>query len=266
LDYDFRIAGENPTKAAAEAFLTGTYGGKSASQALTTNPHAWFAWAIAKDETAGEGSGGYYNHFLANGGDPLTSKGTPSDKSQPWPGHEGRPNWNDDGTYQDWNKTHTKRVGRWTGSGGYGLFQLTYASRNTAGNTADANYIMPRGWIWNWQANALAFNTEFQTKVTAGTNLYNLLLTSYPNNGAIPSAPGGNLSGLDAIIVTEYNGMSGGSHPNPGQIASWKTKSNWVLLNGTLQPSCWVPLRGGWQFLQNGEYYEQNVNAILNKH
>ncbi len=120
-DYKFRIAGENPSAATAKAFLTGTYGGPSAAQALGSNPHAWFAWAIAKDETGGEGSRGYYNHFLTNGGNPVTSKGFPSNKSQPWPGHEGRPNWNDDGT----------NTNRKTGSGGYGLFQLTYQSRNT---------------------------------------------------------------------------------------------------------------------------------------
>lgn len=42
-------------------------------------------------------------------------------------------------------------------------------------------------------------------------------------------------------------------------------QSTWILLNGALAPSCWVPVRGGWQFLQNKEQYEANVGAIIQK-
>jgi hypothetical protein len=50
-DYKFRIAGENPDPAACQNFINahcGTY---------------WYAYAIAKQETAEEGSSGYHNHF-----------------------------------------------------------------------------------------------------------------------------------------------------------------------------------------------------------
>jgi hypothetical protein len=239
-DFKFRIAGENPDPTKCKNYLTGLYGGPKASQAITSNPHAWFAWAIAKAETQGEGSSGYYNHFLNNGG-----------RNSPVAGHEGVPNWFDDGT-----KTSGKNTDRLTGSGGYGLLQLTYASRNNSSQGADANYIMPRGWIWNWQANAVGFGIEFQGKVTAGTTLYNALNNTYSSsNGSLQNQSYGNFPALDAIIVTEYNGMYGG-----------QMKGNKVPLSGYSKPqnSCWQPYNGGWRFLQNKENYAQSVNSILN--
>jgi len=259
-DYKFRIAGENPDPTTAKNYLTYLYGGPSATQALSSNPHAWFAWAIAKDETQGEGGSGYYNHFMGNGD--LQAPGTHGhwrNTGNPWPGHEGRPNWNDDGTRTS-GVTDTDRQ---TGSGGYGLFQLTYASRNSSSQTADATYIEPRNWIWNWEANAVAFGTELAGHITDGQNFATTLTTNYPHNGALPPTPDGIFSGVDSIIVTEYNGMHG------GQIVPPKNKQHkpttWILLNGVLRPSCWVPVRGGWQFLQNKEQYEANVGAIIHK-
>jgi len=194
-------------------------------------------------------SPGYYYHYIYNGDlQEMGTHGHWKNTGAPWAGHEGRPNWNDDGT-----QTSHADTTRLTGSGGYGLFQLTYAARNNRHGRSDPNYIMPRNWIWNWQANAVGFGDELQGKIAAGQKLFNALTSTYPQNGPIPNYF--NFSALDAIIVTEYNGMYGG-----------EMRHNPVPLDGYAKPqnSCWQPFNGTWRFLQNKESYAQNVNTILN--
>lgn len=242
-DYNFRIAGENPNPTNCKTYLTNVYGGPTASQAYSNNPHAWFAWAIAKDETQGEGGGHYYNHFLNNGG-------TYTNVYKALPGTEGRPNWQDDGLDSQGNEKNNSQgvpVGH-TGSGGYGLFQLTYGPTET-------NYIMPRSWIWNWQSNVVGFGIELQGKITDGQKLYNALTTTYTNSGAIPNY--GNFPALDAIVVTYYNGMYGGQMTTTNEVPVPGYSTNQVH-------SCWIPLENSWLFLQNYQSYATNVNAIIN--
>jgi len=113
-DYKFRIEGENPDPTACKAYIKYMSG------------YYWWAYAIAKHETKFDGGREYYNEFLDSG----------SKSSKQKPGKQGRPDWNNDGSKQS----------PVNGSGGYGLFQLTYAA-------GESNFIMPRNWIWNWQAN-----------------------------------------------------------------------------------------------------------------
>jgi hypothetical protein len=215
-DYKFRIAGENPDPDKAKTFINSVAG-----------TQFWYAYAIARHETYGEGGRTYYNHFLDQGG-----------KYQKVPGKEGKPNWNDD-TYKD-------KQGVWhhaSGSGGYGLFQLTYDS-------ADSRFIEPRKWIWNWRDNTRQAIAELQEKVTPSQDLYNGLQATYPASGSIPNHL--SFSGLEAIIVTCYNGMSG------GQI-------KYKLLNGhkKRQATCWDPIQGGWNFLPNRNNYVDEVNSYI---
>jgi hypothetical protein len=118
-DWKFRIAGENPDPEICKAFL----------QSL--NPTLWWTYAVAKHESKGAGGRPYYNQFLDDGAS-HDVKG----RSLRRRGLEGRPAWRDDG--MPLNNL---------GTGGYGLFQL-------ASDVTDPEFIMPRGWIWNWQENA----------------------------------------------------------------------------------------------------------------
>jgi hypothetical protein len=238
-DYQFRIAGENPVPQLCQTYISGTYGGPNPPTRSGTNPNAWqgfwFADAIAQEETGGEGQLGttagspvgnnhLYHQFLFDGG-----------RTSPVPGREGMPDWHDD-------KTNAKRK---TGSGGYGLFQLTYQSGQT-------NYIMPRDWIWNWQSNVKAIGTEWQETLTEGQNLYAGLTATYPTYGTIPNY--GHFSGLEAIVITYYNGMNG----------STRTPTIPVNGYGSQQGSCWYPAtNGSWQFRQNSNSYVQGVNGYV---
>jgi len=151
-DYYFRIAGENPTADAVTAagdcqnYINSIYDGptpnwqsvvSTGTNTPPTVPGYWFAYAIAKEETAGDGGRPWYNNFLDSGG-----------QYQAVHGKEGKPDWNNDGSSA--NPT--------TGSGGYGLFQLTF-------QPGDTNYIMPRDWIWNWQSNVQQFLPIAQQKL-----------------------------------------------------------------------------------------------------
>jgi len=153
-DFYFRIAGENPTAdpstganagaGACQDYITSLYGAPTpnwtgvvtytpGSTNAPTVPSYWFAYAIAKEETDGNGGRTWYNQFRDNGGRYNTRV----------PGKEGYPNWNDDSA---------------GGSGGYGLFQLTYQSDET-------NFIMPRDWLWNWKSNVGRFLPKIQQKL-----------------------------------------------------------------------------------------------------
>jgi hypothetical protein len=245
-DYKFRIAGENPVPQLCQNYIASIYGGPNPPTRNPSNPNAWqgfwFADAIAQEETANEGQSGsvpgtpignnhLYHQFLFDGG-----------RNNPVPGKEGTPDWHDD-------KTNTHRT---TGSGGYGLFQLTYQSGET-------NYIMPRDWIWNWQSNVNAIQAELQEKLNSSTSpynatsLYNGLTATYPAAGSIRTY--GNFSGLESIVITYYNGMYGNqitSIPVHGYAKSPRT--------------CWKPNSSGngwFPLLQNINSYVEEVNGYV---
>lgn len=237
-DYNFRIAGENSVPQLCQNNIASVYGGPNPPTRDPNNPNAWqgfwFADAIAQEETGGEGQLGttvgdpignnhLYHQFLFDGG-----------RTSAVQGKEGTPDWHDDGI----------NVYRKTGSGGYGLFQLTYQSGQT-------NYIMPRDWIWNWQSNVKAVGTEWQETLTEGQNLYNGLIATYPGSGPIP--PYEHFSGLEAIVITYYNGMNG------------KTQKPPIPVNGYAnnQGSCWYPISNSWQFRPNKNGYVDNVNGYV---
>ncbi len=209
-DYKFRTAGENPTQQSCEAFIKANNGG------------FWYADAIAREETDGEGSNGYYNHFLTSGG-----------KSSANPIKVGVPNWNNDGTYPRWK--NGVRVGRWTGSGGYGLFQLTYQAANNPNDTGDANYILHRDWIWNWQSNMAPAINKLSGKQTSATSLYNWLVSEFGSSIQSQRCPtsGDNQNAFNAyegIVIGEYNGNDGFERVTaPDQSKKW---SPWQLANG----------------------------------
>ena len=240
-DYRFRIAGENPAPTTCKAYIN------------ANNQGNWFAYAIAKEETNGEGGRNYYNQFLDNGGLAISSSGKALNKHKPWPGHEGRPNWYDDGTDGSYGDNGNV-IGRWTQTGGYGLFQVTREASNPsngangAGSDPDPDYIQPRGRFWNWQENALAGLTEIQSKRGPATALYNGLLATYQGSGPIPNHL--SFSGLDSIIITMYNGIGGGKIT---RIPVKGYKNN--------PATCWFPTTGGWEFLPNWKGYVDKVNA-----
>ncbi len=184
-DYKFRIAGENPDPAKCKTFINSVCGNN------------WFAYAIAKEETNGEGGRTSYNQFLENGGGGVT-------KTTAWPGHEGRPCWNNDSYY-------SKKKGQWIttkGSGGYGLFQLTYRETiiTSSGRTisGDANYIMPRDWIWNWQSNTNRGIVDLNGKASSATNLYNWIVANFGSSIQSQRCP---TSGNDIGIFNAYEGI-----------------------------------------------------------
>lgn len=221
-DFKFRIAGENPDAGLCRAFIATQYGTQAVPTRVPSNPNLWkgfwFAAAIAKEETIGVGSHHYYNQFSDNGGQ----------TTAPNPGHEGTPAWHDDGVPDPR-----------TGTGGYGLYQLTY-------QPGDSNYpAMPRNWIWNWQANVTAVNLEWGPDLSKAQTLYAGLTGTYP--GTILNHL--QFSGLEAIMITYYNGMYG-------------KKIKTVLVNGVLTKTCWYPNgHGTWLFLRNKQDYVDLVNT-----
>ena len=94
---------------------------------------------------------------------------------------------------------------------------------------------MPRSWIWNWQANVIAVNLEWQNDLNQANTLYSGLTSNYP--GTIPNHL--NFSGLEAIVISYYNGMAGG-------------KIKQVPINGLSTSTCWwLNGDGTWTFLPN---------------
>jgi hypothetical protein len=252
-DFYFRIAGENPpanstTGAAAgknagagacQNYIFSVYGGPTPNWTNLTftsgskpptlptvpgsNPSApsyWFAYAIAKEETANNGGRTWYNQFLDNGG--LYNN---KSNSQPAPGKEGYPNWKNDSMD--------------TGSGGYGLFQLTYEA-------TEPNFIMPRDWIWNWQSNVQQFLPIAQEKLQIAQRITNKVYTHHP----LPafSDPSTFATTQDAStfyfwessVITLYNGgfgwhFSSGSGGAPGTWSYTGIPPNYYLYSVALK-------------------------------
>ena len=219
-DFYFRIAGENPPAdqstgptagaGACQTYITTTYGGPTpdwsgvtytpgATNAPTV-PDYWFAYAISKEETDGNGGRTWYNNFLDNGGAYNTRV----------PGNEGHPNWQNDGTT-------TKPV---NGTGGYGLFQLTYEGAHGT-DPAEANFIMPRDWIWNWKSNVQQFLPIIQSKLLATQSHLNYLRVTYPPPSFVDptsqttTASATTFNYWESSAITHYNSGSGW-HLTPG--------------------------------------------------
>jgi len=212
-DFYFRIAGENPPASSADGsgacqtYITTTYGGPTPNWtglSFTTGttpptvPGYWFAYAIAKEETDGNGGRTWYNQFLDNGGAYNTRV----------PGNEGHPNWQNDGT----------TANPVNGTGGYGLFQLTYEGAHGT-HAAEANFIMPRDWIWNWQSNVQQFLPIAQSKLQATQTHLNYLHGKYPSfvdpSSLTTTADVTTFNYWESSVITHYNGGSGW-HFTPG--------------------------------------------------
>jgi hypothetical protein len=206
-DYRFRIAGENPS-------LTSTTGAGYCQDYINTvcqgpNPNwngitnsgdswqalltrgAWFGYAIAKEETFTEGGRRYYNQFFDNGG-----------QEHAVPGKEGIPDWNNDG----------KKAA--PGTGGYGLFQLTFQGGSPT--HADPDFIMPRAWLWNWQANVQQFLPAIQQKIKYThyfINYNQTQLSAVDPSGLTCTVDSTTLPFWDSSVITIYN--------VPSVIKSW---------------------------------------------
>lgn len=121
----FHILARNPDPNTSKDFIN--------EQAM---PHGmWYAYAIAKHETAASNRGARFNQFYT----------IPGRKSRDARLKVGMPVWNDDSD---------------DGSGGYGLFQLTKKTRQGP---------IPRAQIWNWQDNVRGGIAELQTKIARTT-------------------------------------------------------------------------------------------------
>jgi hypothetical protein len=221
-DYYFRIAGENPDPTVCQNYINTVYNGPTpnwqnvASTGTTTPPTVpgyWFAYAIAKEETDGDGGRTWYNNFLDNGG-----------QYHAVPGKEGKPDWNNDGSTK--NPT--------SGSGGYGLFQLTF-------QPGDANYIMPRDWIWNWQSNVQQFLPIAQQKLGYTQGYLNYIKANnasyFDPSSLTTTADTTTFNFWESSVITLNNGASvivgprghrraGAWTFNSGPPASWHYKAN----------------------------------------
>ena len=121
-------------------------------------------------------------------------------KGNAWPGHEGRPDWNNDDLG---GKSKY-------GSGGYGLFQLTFEGSHGS-QAAEANFIMPRDWIWNWQTNVQQFLPIIQSKLQLTqyyiNNATNTFGGSFTNPSSLTVARDGTTFNYwEASAITRNNG------------------------------------------------------------
>jgi hypothetical protein len=234
-DFYFRIAGENPTAdptsgaGACQTYINTTYSGPTPNwTGLTftsgttppTVPGYWFAYAISKEETDGNGGRTWYNQFLDNGGTYNTRV----------PGNEGHPNWQNDGSAA-------------SGTGGYGLFQLTYEADET-------NFIMPRDWIWNWQTNVQQFLPIVQSKLKATQSYLNYINAnnaSFTDPSALTTpADATTFNFWESSVITLYNGASPGLHGRATHyhLGAWKftpasgtTPAQWTYVPNSDPPS-----------------------------
>jgi hypothetical protein len=235
----FRIGGKNPDQSFARQFIDQAAGAQF-----------WYAYAIARHETFGRvrtnGQIRFYNQFYTDYqggpiGDASVDMGWAA-WAKGWPLYNLDRDRRSDGTrYQN-------------GPGGYGMYQLTWGPKhpNDAQGTG-ANAFIPRRMIWNWQDNANGAIAELQGKVSAATALRDGLVAAYPQWPTIPNE--GHLSGLEAIIVTFYNGTAGLPRPDRN-VNGGKPRTPWT---GETRNGAKV-----WQFHQNSQNYVRSVNAQIN--
>lgn len=140
IEYNFRIAGENPNDDICEKFI------KYQAEKKGLSDMAWCIPSIAKHESFGYGGriesyrpyvwvqdhNVIYNQFRAGGG-----------HHNRYNGREGIPLW-----------TRSESAG----AGGFGMFQVTGDIDH------DIYYAVPRKVIWNWQENVIAGLEIFEAK------------------------------------------------------------------------------------------------------
>jgi hypothetical protein len=235
----FRIGGKNPDPALARTFLD-TAGG-------TLFP---YLYAIGRHETFGRvrvnGVIRYYNQFYTD-----YKGGTIGDASVDM----GWAAWSKGWPLYNLDRGTVNGVRRQNGPGGYGMYQLTLGpKRPVATVPANQEQFITRRQIWNWQDNARGAVAELQGKRTQALTLQSGLASAYSQWPALPNE--GSLSGLDAIIVSYYNGVGG--LPLSG-----------LKVNGKRRPTCWSAESGTnsdrvWIFHQNQQRYIQSINAKIN--
>jgi len=232
----FRIGGKNPDQTLARTFLD-TAGG-------TTFP---YLYAIGRHETFGRvrvnGAIRYYNQFYTEyQGGPIGNASVDMGWAA-WA--KGWPIYNLDRGGQGAERYQN-------GPGGYGMFQLTLGPKHPVDTVPEnKEQFISRRQIWNWQDNALGVVAELQGKHTLAVELMNGLATTYPKWPALPNE--GGLSGLDAIVVTFYNGTGG----LPSRT-----------INKINKRTPWTANKSGqtltWNFHQNQQDYVQSVNLRIN--
>jgi hypothetical protein len=184
----FRIGGRNPDQEKARAFIDGSAGAPF-----------WYAYAIAKHETFGRvkenGTRRFYNQFYTKYqggpiGDDARDMGWVA-WAKSWPLY---------------NLDRGSRTGPQNGPGGYGLFQMTLGPKHPNDPVVGEDFLA-RTSIWNWQDNTRSAVAELRGKALLAQTLVQGLEATYPSSGRIPNY--GHFSGLEATVITFYNGMSG---------------------------------------------------------
>jgi hypothetical protein len=154
--FDFRIGGKNPNDTDCQTYIQ-THDIDSAGF------EHWYAYAIAKHETYGYNLRSRVPRRGQVAINPGNIFGNPTDNTLGlyfnhfWEGSPGGYRGagvalhNDDQTRDRRRLDARGRVmpgndGIPDGTGGFGLFQLTYEQ-------GEDHFYMPRGWIWNWQQN-----------------------------------------------------------------------------------------------------------------
>jgi len=211
----FRIGGQNPVdQDGVKTYID--------AQANTVAHPFWYAYMIARKESAEYVPDRYYNQFFATyvqaprAGRAPVGLGADMD----WVGWANAwPTYN----YDRWH-------GHQNGPGGYGMFQLTLGPKQPNGNTSSEPFIT-RGEIWNWQDNVNGAVNELAGKVALATTLYNKLAGAFPSFASF--AGDGCFSAKEAFIVALYNG--GGA---------LKTQ---IAPNGTRYRTPWLLEAGQWQ-------------------
>jgi hypothetical protein len=237
----FRIGGQNPDPSVAKDFIDTAAGSTF-----------WYAYAIAKHETYGRVGGRFYNQFYTTY---QPDGGRIGDNANDM----GWAAWANGWPLYNLDRSYSKLSGyTQNGPGGYGLFQLTLGPKTPNGSQSSETFVSRRE-IWNWQDNCLAAIHELEGKLSQAQRLEATLNGAYPDWPKISEATYGGFNGLEAIVVTFYNGMSG------GQIRKVPT------INGAAMSSCWRPMVShdgaeiirDWRFLQNRNDYVLKIDFHL---
>jgi hypothetical protein len=132
------------------------------------------------------------------------------------------------------------------------MYQLTLGPKHPAATVpANQEQFITRRQIWNWQDNARGAVAELQGKRTLALALQSGLASTFSQWSELPNK--GEPSGLDAIVVSYYNGVGG-----------LPTKT----LNGKDRRTPWTPRVSGqtrtWNFHQDQQDYVQSINLQIN--
>jgi hypothetical protein len=128
--------------------------------------------------------------------------------------------------------------------GGYGLFQLTYRediirtrkNGTTYVETGDANYIMPRDWIWNWQSNTKQAMVDLTGHTSYATTLYNYLVANVSSIQSQKCPTSGNnqnvFSAYEGILICLNNGSDG--------FTQFKPRGKWTPWSFNVSTGVWI--------------------------